>query len=44
MLVVVLTFDDLYYQVKLVDKRGQEYTPPPQPSYVAFSGEGQTMG
>lgn len=30
--------------VDLVDKRGEEYEAKPAPAYVAYSGEGQTMG
>jgi len=30
--------------VNLVDHRGEDYQAPPPPAYVAFSGEGQTMG
>lgn len=30
--------------VSLVDKRGEDYEKPPEPSYVAYSGAGQTVG
>lgn len=30
--------------VGLVDRRKEDYVPPPAPAYVAFGGEGQTMG
>ena len=30
--------------VTLEDKRGEKYTPPPPPKYVAYSGQGATMG
>jgi len=30
--------------VQLVDKREEEYVAPPPPAYVAYSGEGQTLG
>ena len=30
--------------VSLVDKRGEDYEKPPAPSYVAYSGAGQTVG
>lgn len=30
--------------VDLEDKRGEEYAPPPKPAYVAYSGEGQSLG
>lgn len=30
--------------VNLVDRRSEDYEAPPVPSYVAYSGEGQTMG
>jgi hypothetical protein len=29
--------------VNLEDKRAEEYTPPPQPAYVAYSGTGHTL-
>lgn len=31
-------------EIGLVDKRQEDYVPPPAPAYTAFSGEGQTMG
>ncbi|KAF1315456.1 Uba and ubx domain-containing protein, partial [Globisporangium splendens] len=31
-------------EINLVDKRQEEYQAPPAPAYVAFSGQGQTMG
>lgn len=31
-------------EIGLVDKRQEDYVPPPPPAYTAFSGEGQTMG
>lgn len=30
--------------VELADKRGEEYAPPPKPAYVAYAGEGQSVG
>lgn len=30
--------------VNLVDKRAEDYVPPPGPKYVAYSGEGKTAG
>jgi len=33
-----------HVNVDLVDKRGEDYEKPPEPSYVAYSGEGQTVG
>jgi UBX domain-containing protein 1 len=30
--------------VQLMDKRQQDYTSPPQPAYVAYSGEGSRIG
>lgn len=30
--------------VNLVDKREEDFTPPPPPSYIAYSGEGKTAG
>lgn len=30
--------------VSLVDKRGEDYTPPPKPAYTAFSGDGMSLG
>lgn len=30
-------------RAELVDKRGEDYVAPPEPSYIAFSGEGRTM-
>jgi len=31
-------------EVQLSDKRGEDYVAPPPPAYVAFSGEGATLG
>ncbi len=30
--------------VKLADKRGEDYVPPPPPAYVAFGGPAATIG
>lgn len=30
-------------EVNLIDKRSEEYIPPPPPAYVAFSGQGTTL-
>ncbi len=30
--------------VAIEDRRSEEYQPPPPPAYIAFSGQGQTMG
>eukprot|EP00937_MAST-01D_sp_MAST-1D-sp2_P001413 g1413.t1 len=30
--------------VSMVDRRGEDYTPPPKPAYVAFGGGGVTLG
>lgn len=29
--------------ISMVDKRGEEYVPPPPPAYVAFGGDGRSL-
>lgn len=39
-----LVVDGKPSDVKLVDKRAEKYTAPPPPQYIAFSGDGQSIG
>ena len=43
-MMLVLNAGDAPVNVSLVDKRGEDYEKPPEPSYVAYSGAGQTVG